>query len=77
MIGTTEILIIAGVVVVMFGSTALPKFARSIGQAKKEFEKGVQDANRLSAEQELPRSVSSNQNDVASKSRKKKTQTSA
>ena len=43
MIGATEILIIGGVVFVLFGATAIPKFARSIGQAKKEFQKGVKD----------------------------------
>lgn len=42
-IGTTEILIVAGVVVLLFGAGALPKFAKSIGQAKKEFEKGVSE----------------------------------
>ncbi len=43
MIGTTEIIVIAGVALVLFGSTALPKFARSLGQAKKEFEKGIHE----------------------------------
>ena len=41
MIGSTEILIISGVVLLLFGSTAIPKFARSIGRAKKELEKGM------------------------------------
>ena len=35
-----EILIVAGVVVLLFGGSQLPKLARSIGQAKHEFEKG-------------------------------------
>jgi len=43
MIGTTELILIAIVVVVLFGSAAIPKFARSIGQAKKEFEKGIKE----------------------------------
>lgn len=43
MIGATEILIIGGVVFVLFGATAIPKFAKSLGQAKKEFQKGVKD----------------------------------
>lgn len=50
MIGTTEIIIIAGVVVVLFGSSALPKFARAIGKARKEFEKGVDDSNKIEDE---------------------------
>ncbi|MBN2738329.1 MAG: twin-arginine translocase TatA/TatE family subunit [Spirochaetales bacterium] len=43
MIGTTEILVISGVVLLLFGSTALPKFARSLGKAKKELEKGMKE----------------------------------
>jgi sec-independent protein translocase protein TatA len=43
MIGTTEILIIAGIVLVLFGSAAIPKFARSLGKARKEFEAGVKE----------------------------------
>ena len=43
MIGTTEIIIIVGVVLVLFGAAAIPKFARSLGRAKKEFEQGIKD----------------------------------
>jgi len=41
MIGATEILIIGGVIFVLFGATAIPKFAKSLGKAKREFQKGV------------------------------------
>jgi sec-independent protein translocase protein TatA len=40
MIGTTELIVIALVIFVLFGSAAIPRFARSLGQAKAEFEKG-------------------------------------
>jgi sec-independent protein translocase protein TatA len=43
MIGTTEILVIALVVLVLFGAAAIPKFARSLGKAKKEFKEGLKD----------------------------------
>jgi sec-independent protein translocase protein TatA len=43
MIGTTEIIIIVAVVLVLFGATAIPKFARSLGRAKKEFEQGLRE----------------------------------
>ena len=46
MLGTTEILIIAAVVLVLFGGTAIPKFARSLGKARKEFEEGVKEGAR-------------------------------
>ena len=43
MIGTTEIVVIAATGMVLFGASALPKFARSIGQAKKELEQGMKE----------------------------------
>jgi sec-independent protein translocase protein TatA len=44
MIGHTEILVIALVILVLFGAAAIPKFARSLGQAKKEFSAAAKDA---------------------------------
>lgn len=41
MIGSTEIIIIVVVILILFGARAIPKFARSLGQAKREFEKGI------------------------------------
>lgn len=38
-----DLLIILAIVVVLFGSTQLPKLARSLGQASKEFRKGVDE----------------------------------
>jgi len=43
MIGTTEIIVIVVVIMVLFGASAIPKFARSLGEAKKEFTKGIKD----------------------------------
>ena len=45
MVGHTEIIIIAGVVLVLFGSTAIPKFFRALGNARNEFEKGSAEAS--------------------------------
>lgn len=45
MIGTNELLIIALVILVLFGASAIPKFARSLGQAKKEFDKGTKEGS--------------------------------
>jgi sec-independent protein translocase protein TatA len=41
MLGGPEVWIVCIVILVLFGGAAIPKFARSIGQAKKEFEEGV------------------------------------
>lgn len=40
-IGAPELIIILVVVLLLFGSTRLPKLARSLGQASKEFKTGV------------------------------------
>ena len=42
----TEILIICGVIVLLFGAGQIPKFARSIGKAKKEYEKGIEEGGK-------------------------------
>jgi sec-independent protein translocase protein TatA len=39
-LGVTELLIILAVVLLLFGSTRLPALAKSLGQAKREFEHG-------------------------------------
>ena len=39
MFGTSEIIVIALVVFVLFGAAAIPKFAKSLGQAKGEFDR--------------------------------------
>ena len=43
MLGSTEIIVIVGVIALLFGASAIPKLARSIGKAKKEFEKGAKE----------------------------------
>lgn len=50
--GGAEWIIIGGVVLVLFGASAIPRFARSIGRAKKEFEKGQSDGARAAAEEQ-------------------------
>lgn len=48
MLGTTEVIVVVGVVLILFGARAIPKFARSVGQAKREFEKGVKEGEHES-----------------------------
>lgn len=40
-LGAPELIIVLVVVLVLFGGAKLPKLARSMGQASKEFKKGV------------------------------------
>ena len=41
-LGPAEILIVLLIILLLFGGTKLPQLARSLGQAKKEFERGQQ-----------------------------------
>ncbi len=41
-LGIPELLIVLAVVLLLFGSTRLPKLAKSLGQASKEFKKGAE-----------------------------------
>ena len=50
MLGTSEVIVIVVVVMVLFGASAIPKFAKSIGQAKAEFEKGVKEGKKSVSE---------------------------
>jgi sec-independent protein translocase protein TatA len=43
MLGTTEVIVIGGVVVLLFGASAIPKFAKSLGKAKREFREGIKE----------------------------------
>ena len=43
-LGTTELLIILILVLLVFGGAKLPKLARSLGQAQKEFKSGLSEA---------------------------------
>lgn len=43
MIGTPELIIVLLVVLLVFGASRLPKLARSMGEASKEFKKGISE----------------------------------
>lgn len=41
--GLGEILVICAVILLLFGADAIPKFARGVGRAKREFERGLHE----------------------------------
>ena len=45
-LGAPELMIVLAVVLVLFGGAKLPQLARSLGQAKKEFEHSTRDDDR-------------------------------
>jgi sec-independent protein translocase protein TatA len=44
-LGTSELIIILVIVLVVFGGAKLPKLARSLGQAQKEFKDGINESS--------------------------------
>ena len=42
-LGTVEIIIIGIVLMVLFGTKKIPEFAKGLGEAGKEFRKGLKD----------------------------------
>src|SRR4029079_2928686 len=49
-----EWIIVAAVVLVLFGGSQIPKLARSLGQAQKEFKQGLSDGAADDAEEKKP-----------------------
>jgi sec-independent protein translocase protein TatA len=49
MVHGTEIIVIALVVLILFGASAIPKFMKSLGQAKAELEKGYKEGLKEAA----------------------------
>jgi sec-independent protein translocase protein TatA len=43
-LGGPELLVILLIALLLFGGTQLPKLARSLGQAQKEFKKGIDES---------------------------------
>jgi sec-independent protein translocase protein TatA len=49
-LGPTELIIILLIILLIFGGAKLPQLARSLGQAKHEFEKGANEGKNKDAE---------------------------
>ena len=41
--GSTELIIILAIVVLMFGASAIPKLAKSVGEARREFNSALNE----------------------------------
>ena len=54
MIGSTELIVIVLIVFVLFGAKSLPKFAKSLGEARKELQKGF-DEDKKPSDSEDPK----------------------
>jgi sec-independent protein translocase protein TatA len=45
-VGTQEILLVAAVIFLLFGATKLPQLAKSLGQSKRAFKEGLEEAEK-------------------------------
>lgn len=50
--GVDGIVVLVVVLAVLFGSSQLPKLARSVGSAKSEFEKGIREGKEAAKDTE-------------------------
>lgn len=45
-IGTPELIVILGIVILLFGSTRIPQLARSVGKSINEFKRGMTEGTK-------------------------------
>lgn len=51
-LGTTELLLIGGIALLLFGGKKLPEMMRGLGQGVREFKKGVNEERPMSEHEE-------------------------
>ena len=59
-LGTTELMIMAGVLLLLFGSTRLPSLMRNMGRSVNEFKAGMKDQPNDGAIEDMPDSKNIN-----------------
>lgn len=60
-LGTTEIILIVLALFLLFGASRLPQLAKSIGQSKRAFKEGLDEADREAEEEAKKKKISANQ----------------
>lgn len=45
-VGATELLIVLGIILLLFGASRLPALARSLGKSTREFKQGMHEGER-------------------------------
>ncbi len=64
-LGTGELIIILLIVLLVFGGAKLPKLARSLGEAQREFKQGLSEGAGSDAKSESTRSESTSDDESA------------
>ena len=54
-LGTTEIVILVGIAIFLFGARRIPELARNVGRAKEEFQKGLKEASEVATMDDMDR----------------------
>ena len=62
--GGPELIIILVVVLVLFGGSQLPKLARNVGKAQKEFKDGMTDAEQAKASDATSTTATTSTDDI-------------
>lgn len=62
MIGTTELLLIAGVALLLFGGKKLPEMMRGLGRGVKEFKSGINEMDTKEEKDSTTDNPAENQN---------------
>jgi sec-independent protein translocase protein TatA len=52
-LGPTELIVIVLIIFLLFGATRLPQLAKALGQSKKAFREGIEEAEREPARKEV------------------------
>jgi sec-independent protein translocase protein TatA len=53
-LGTPELIVIAVVIVLLFGATRLPQLAKALGQSKRAFKEGLDEGEKDQLPKEAP-----------------------
>ena len=67
MFGTQDIILIGIIVVVLFGATRLPQIGSGIGQAIRNFKKGISESEEIEAPKESSKKDSSKKEETQKK----------
>ena len=60
-LGTPELIVIAIVIVLLFGATRLPQLAKALGQSKRAFKEGLDEAEEDEQKEKARKEVSGSQ----------------
>jgi sec-independent protein translocase protein TatA len=67
MFGSSEMVIVLVIVLVLFGGSQLPKLAKNLGKAQKEFKAGMEEADKDDTAKSTAKEASASETSAAEK----------